>query len=148
MTLIEVLSPANKVGAGREKYIQKQDDLLKTQVNLVEIDLLSGPTATLARALAIKSPADWRYLVTISRPHQRSRLELYAIPLRDRLPRCRIPLRRADPDVVLDLPAVFTRCYDVGGYDLLIDYQQMPPVALSKAEEEWLTTLLVERGLQ
>ena len=148
VTLIEVLSPANKVGNGREKYLQKQDDLLNTQVNLVEIDLLSGPTATLARAFEITSPPGWRYIVSISRPHRRSQLEFYAIPLPARLPRCRIPLRRADPDVVLDLPAVFTRCYEVGGYDLLIDYQQAPPVALNKAEAEWMTTLLVDQGLR
>lgn len=44
--------------------------------------------------------------------------------------------------------AVFTRCSDVGGYDLRIDYRQMLPVTLSKAEEAWLTGLLTERGLQ
>ena len=72
----------------------------------------------------------------MSRAHRRSRLEVYAFSLRDRLPRCRIPLRPADPDAVLDLPAVFTRCYDVGGYDLLIDYTQAPPVELSEAETD------------
>ena len=148
VTLIEVLSPVNKVGEGREKYIQKQDNLLDSQTNLVEIDLLSGTTATLARAFEINSPPDWRYIVTVSRPHQRNKLEFYAIPLRERLPRCRIPLRQADPDVVLDLPMVFTRSYEAGGYDLLIDYRQGPPVSLNKGEEMWLTNLLVEGGLR
>lgn len=148
VTLIEVLSPANKIGDGREKYIQKQGDLLNSQANLVEIDLLSGPTATLARAFEINSPPDWRYNVTISRLHQRNKLEVYAIPLKDRLPHCRIPLRRVDPDVVLDLPAVFARSYDAGGYDLLIDYRQDPPVSLSPAESAWLTALLVEQELR
>lgn len=59
-----------------------------------------------------------------------------------RLPRCRIPLRPPDPDAVLDLPAVFTRCYDVGGYDLLIDYSKPPPVPLSDAKKEWVAKLL------
>lgn len=40
VTLIELLSPANKMGDGRDQYIQKQNDLLATAVNLVEIDLL------------------------------------------------------------------------------------------------------------
>ncbi len=148
VTLLEVLSPANKVGEGRAQYIQKQNDVLNSHANLVEIDLLSGPTATLARAFEIKSPPDWRYNVSISRPHRRHQLEIYAIPLKERLPRCRIPLRRADPDVVLDLPTVFTRCYDVGSYDLLIDYGQAPPVALNDAEAAWLRALLVEHGLR
>lgn len=79
VTIIEVLSPANKSGDGREKYIQKQTELLNAQVNLVEIDLLSGPTATLARAFEVNSPPDWRYNITISRPHQRHKLEIYAM---------------------------------------------------------------------
>ena len=67
--------------------------------------------------------------------------------LQDRLPRCRIPLRAADPDVVLDLPAVFARCYDVGGYDLLVDYTQAPPVPLSASEADWLHRRLQEQGV-
>jgi hypothetical protein len=146
VTLIEVLSPANKIGDGRNKFIKKQADLLTTQANLVEIDLLSGPTATLAHALPITKPQGWRYMITISRPHRRSHLEFYALTLKDRLPRCRIPLRRADPDVVLDLPTVFTRCYEAGGYDLLLDYQQEPPVSLYGAEAEWVANHLKEQG--
>lgn len=148
VTLIEVLSPANKIGNGRTEYIQKQNDLLDSQANLVEIDLLSGNTSTLARAFEINSPHDWRYIVSISRPHQRKKLEFYAIPLKERLPICRIPLRRADADVVLDLPSVFNHCYDAGGYDLLLNYSKLPPVSLTSGEEEWLIALLQEQGLR
>ncbi|MEZ4866136.1 MAG: DUF4058 family protein [Caldilineaceae bacterium] len=143
VTLIEVLSPANKYGDGREQYLKKQADLLTTQVNLVEIDLLSGGrSTTLARNAKITNPPDWRYVVCINRVRRRDRLEIYAFGLRDHLPRCRIPLRAADPDVALDLPAVFARCYDVGGYDLLIDYQQEPPISLNEGEQGWLQELL------
>ena len=62
------------------------------------------------------------------------------IPLR--LQRCRIPLREEDDDVVLDLPAVFNRCYEVGAYAALIDYAQPPPVNISERETEWLTAHL------
>lgn len=148
VTLIEILSPANKEGEGRAQYLQKQEELLRTQANLVEIDLIGyGRDTVLARKAYITEPADWRYLISISRPRQRREVELYAVPLRDRLPRCRIPLRPPDPDVVLDLPAVFTHCYDVGGYDLLIDYSQLPPVPLREEEKVWLITLLQEKGL-
>ena len=146
ITLIEVLSPANKSGDGRERYLQKQADLLASQVNLVEIDLLgSGCSTTLARTIESTQPADWRYVVSVSRGHRRNQIEVYGFPLKDRLPRCRIPLRPADPDAVLDLPAVFARCYDVGGYDLLVDYAQPPPVALSEAETAWLRARLQEQ---
>ena len=146
VTLIEVLSPANKIGDGREQYLQKQTNLLTTQINLVEIDLLgTGRSTTLARTAAITEPPGWRYNVSVSRAHRRSRLEVYLMALQDRLPRSRIPLRAADPDVVLDLPAVFARSYDVGGYDLLIDYTLAPPVPLSASEADWLHRRLQKR---
>lgn len=149
VTLIEALSPANKEGAGRQQYLQKQADLLNTQVNLVEIDLLGyGQKTVLARTAPIAVPPDWRYLVNVSRAENRELLELYATPLRRRLPRCRIPLRSPDPDVVLDLPAVFTRCYEVGGYDLLIDYTQLPDTPLSEAETAWLIAWLEAKGVR
>ncbi|VAW31457.1 hypothetical protein MNBD_CHLOROFLEXI01-2943 [hydrothermal vent metagenome] len=148
VTVIEVLSPANKEGEGRKQYLQKQTDLLATDVNLVEIDLLSyGKETVLARNTTITNPADWRYLIDISRGGRRNALEIYAIPLTNKLPNCRIPLRPPDADVVLDLTAVFNRCYDVGSYDLLIDYSQPPTVPLQENESAWLNTLLQEKGL-
>ncbi len=148
VTTIEVLSPANKHGSGREEYLHKQNQLLLTHVNLVEIDLLGyGRPTTLARTIEIKK-ADWRYNISLSRGYRPDRREIYAISLWERLPRCRIPLREEDDDVVLDLPTVFTRCYDVGGYDLLVDYAQAPPVELSEAEAGWLETHLREQGIR
>ena len=51
-----------------------------------------------------------------------------------------------DPDAVLDLPAAFDRCYEVGGYDLLVNYAKAPPVALSESESAWLRNLLTEQS--
>jgi hypothetical protein len=79
---------------------------------------------------------------------QRHRLEVYAVPLRDRLPNCRIPLRPPDEDVVLDLTAVLNRTYDVGSYDLLIDYSQPPSVPLTEAEAAWLDQWLREKEIR
>lgn len=147
VTVIELLSPANKVGDGREHYLQKQKDLLNTEVSLVEIDLLSyGQETVLARNAANIEPPDWRYRINVCRLGQRHLLELYAIPLRERLPAFRIPLRPPDEDVVLDLTAVLHRTYDVGSYDLLIDYNQPPPVTVTEAEAAWLDGWLREQG--
>lgn len=143
VTVIELLSPANKVGDGRSQYLQKQNDLLSTDVNLVEIDLLGyGQHTVLARNVPITNPADWRYLINISRAGRRNSLEFYAIPLQQKLPNCRIPLRPPDGDVVLDLTAVFSRTYDIGSYDLLIDYSQPPDTPLRDFETAWLETHL------
>lgn len=149
VTLIELLSPANKIGDGRNQHIQKQQDLLATQVNLVEIDLLGyGQNTVLARNAYISEPADWRYLINISRGGRRNSLEIYAIPLPQRLPNCRIPLRPPDADVVLDLTGVFSRTYDAGSYDLLIDYSQAPDTPLRDFEASWLDSYLKEKGLR
>ncbi|NJN81614.1 MAG: DUF4058 family protein [Caldilineaceae bacterium] len=143
ITLIEVLSPVNKVGNGRKRYLQKQDDLANSYMNLVEIDLLSfGEPTTLARKADTLEAPEWRYVVSVRRAQRRGQLEVYPFGLMDRLPRCRIPLRPDDPDVVLDLPAVFARCYEVGGYDLMIDYTRPPDVDLSDEEETWVRGLL------
>ena len=48
--------------------------------------------------------------------------EVYAWTLRDPLPRIPIPLLALDPDVVLDLGAVFATAYERGRYVRLIDY--------------------------
>ena len=40
VTVIEVLSPSNKLEPGRSVYLQKQQDYLAAGVNLLEIDLL------------------------------------------------------------------------------------------------------------
>lgn len=146
ITTIEVLSPTNKHGNGREEYLHKQKQLTLTRVNLVEIDLLGyGRPTTLARTVGIQK-AHWRYNISIHRGYWPGRREVYAIPLWERLPRCRIPLDELDDDVVLDLPTVFTRCYDVGGYELLVDYTQPSPVELSEAEREWMHNHLQNRN--
>jgi hypothetical protein len=140
VTVIEVLSPANKTpGPGRELYRQKQGEVLGSEAHLVEIDLLSQGEHTLAL------PADrlpllppHRYLVSVCRGPEHMTFELYPIPLDKRLPRCRIPLDAPDPDVVLDLPAIFTRCYDNGGYADFIDYQQPSSTPLSDEEQAWV----------
>jgi hypothetical protein len=149
VTVIEALGPANKAGDGRDQYIQKQKDLMAAGVNLVEIDLLGyGKETTLARNIIITDPADWRYIICTYRAKGRRGLEVYAVPLREKLPNCRIPLRPPDADVVLQLTAVFNRCYDVGGYDLLVDYRRPPFVPLNEAELAWLDNYLQEKGVR
>jgi hypothetical protein len=59
-------------------------------------------------------------------------------PLTHRLPIIPIPLAGADPDVPLDLQAMFNLVYDRAGYDYALDYQQPLHPALSKTEASWL----------
>ncbi|TEU10324.1 MAG: DUF4058 family protein [Anaerolineales bacterium] len=144
ITVIEVLSPANKTpGEGHRLYRRKQKEILDSSAHLVEVDFLSEGLHTVAISEeALASLKERRYLVSVNRRPKRYQFELYPVPLQRRLPRIRVPLREPDPDVVLDLQAVFTRCYDNGGYEDLMDYHRPPPVSLSSEEVAWLESLL------
>ena len=115
----------------------------------MEIDLLSlGQPSTLARTqLAPEYPTSC-YVVATSRSRDRRAVEFYTFGVRDRLPRCRIPLRQEDRDAVLDLGKIFARVYDVGAYDLLIDYSGPPPVSLSCEDGRWMVRMLAEKRMR
>jgi hypothetical protein len=150
VTIIEVLSPANKApGEGHRTYRRKQHELMDSSTHLIEIDLLSEGLLTVAlpeEGWAFL-PAH-RYLVSVKRAPERYRLEVYPVPLQRRLPRIRVPLQEPDPDVPLDLQAAFTRCYDNGGYADLIDYREPPPVLLPPEEAAWADGLLKGKGIR
>ncbi|OQY98690.1 MAG: hypothetical protein B6D41_02180, partial [Chloroflexi bacterium UTCFX4] len=80
--------------------------------------------------------------VSISRAEKRHEAELYPINLRQRLPRIGIPLLSPDPDVTLDLQAVFERCYENGAYGDLVNYKRPPKLPLDAEDVEWAATLL------
>jgi len=84
----------------------------------------------------------------ISRGGKRNLCEVWPISLRQRLPRVALPLAEGDPDVVLDLQVLFTRCYDAGGFGRRIDYSRRPAEPLLEADADWADDLLSERGLR
>ena len=54
VTVIEILSPSNKRGQGREKYLAKRQKIFASQTNLVEINLLrEGLPMPLAQEIQI-----------------------------------------------------------------------------------------------
>ena len=150
VTVIEVLSPANKSpGEGHRLYRRKQQEVLDSPAHLIEIDLLSEGLLTVAITEEARTGLEaHRYLVCVNRKPERYQFELYPVPLQRRLPRVSVPLREPDPDVVLDLQAVFARCYDNGGYADFIDYRQPPPVSLSDEESAWMEDRLKEKALR
>jgi hypothetical protein len=149
VTAIEVLSPDNKVaGSGRVSYLQKREEFWAAGTNLVEIDLLRAgqPTVRLsAEQMAKLGP--WTYLVAATRRWP-SRHEVYAFPLPHRLPRVLIPLAEDDKDVVLDLQAAFTRCWDEGPYPELLRYEGPPPGTLTADQVNWCVDALAKAGFR
>lgn len=149
VAVVEVLSPTNKApgSKGRRLYLKKQRELLASQTHLIEIDLLRWGAHTVAAPLELLIPrGPWDYLVSLHRGGQEERFEVWAIPLRERLPRIHVPLLD-DSEVVLDLQTVFDRCYDESAYALDVDYRRDPPIPLTRADAEWAEALLRERGL-
>jgi hypothetical protein len=146
VTVIEVLSPANKLrGRGRTKYLRKQEEYLRGGVNLVEIDLVRvGRHTTLAKLDLIPQDKVTTYHVSAFRSARPDLLEYYPLPLRQRLPNIPIPLRPSDPDAVVALQSLIDTAYDRGRYDD-IDYSRPLQPPLHPADEQWAAELLARR---
>jgi hypothetical protein len=151
ITVIEVLSPSNKAAgsAGRQLYLTKQQELFESQTHLIEIDLLRrGEHTVVVPRERLVSRGNWDYLVCLHRGRQGNRCEVWPIPLRQRLPRILVPLADGDPDVVLDLQAVFNRCYDEGAYTRRLDYRNEPTPPLQAEDAVWADQVLRDRRLR
>jgi hypothetical protein len=151
VTSIEVLSPSNKkVGSpGREKFLQKQRETLGSETHLVEIDLLRGGKHTVAvpRELVEAKAGRFDYLVSIHRFDRPKDFFVYPIALSDRLPEIAIPLLPGDPDVSLNLQAVFDQSYALGPYRREIEYGRDPIIPRLSAEQaQWAVAVLEPRG--
>ena len=147
VTVLEILSPANKLGVGADQYRDKQAQLLAAPVHLVEVDLLrAGTRVSAAGPPAARLPA-FHSLVSVCRADAREQVEVYPFTLRDRLPRVRIPLRRPDADTVLDLPAAFARACESADYALRLPYTQPPPrPELNPEDAAWVREQLAAAG--
>jgi hypothetical protein len=118
ITVIEFLSPSNKSpGPNREQYLRKQREICSSDANLVEIDLNRFGIHTLAFPLVrIKPRGRTGYMTSVRRATQRDQAEVYLMPLWQRLPAVKIPLRPKDADVLLDIQALVEQCWRNGGY--------------------------------
>ena len=109
ITVIEFFSPANKTGGEGEKlYLQKQRELLHSDTNLVEIDLVRSGQRVIAFPEHRIPPQHRRdALVCVRCAWSERARELYVLPLRERLPAIAIPLRQTDRPV----PSICKRCW-------------------------------------
>jgi len=148
ISVIELLSPANKQGASRDDYLRKRRGFITARVNLVEIDLIRpGVPVFSDRVRTTLKNADAPYGVCVFREAQPVADEVYPIGLRERLPAIGIPLRETDPDVVLDLQPLIDQCHERGRYHML-DYRVDPEPPLSATDASWMNYLLHAEGLR
>lgn len=132
VTVIEVLSRTNKLkGDDRAAYLAKRNQLRRSEVHFVEVDLLRA-----GEPMPLTNQPDADYRVVLSRHERRPEVALWPIRLKDRLPTVPVPLRAPDPDASLDLQAVLNRVYDLAGYaDYLYALSPQPP--LHPADAAW-----------
>lgn len=140
VTAIEILSPVNK-RPGHEAYRdyqRKRRNLLRSEANLLEIDLLRAGE----RPPVEPPPPTAPYYVVLSRASDRPRAPVWAIQVAEPLPIVPVPLLAPDPDAALDLNEVLARAYERGGYDTEIDYSEMPPPPWSAQDATWIAERL------
>ena len=133
VTVIEVLSPANKAGRSRREYLFKRQQVRGQGASVLEIDLLlngqrlmTGPAMT---------PPGEGYCAVLIRDGVLRRAYVYNWPAADPLPTLPVPLREPDADVALELRPLVDQVYDRGRYADLLRYdgQIKPPAAAAKS---------------
>jgi hypothetical protein len=149
VTVLEFLSPSNKSpGPNREQYLRKQREICASDANLVEIDLNRFGSHTLAFPLDhLKPRARSPYMASVSRATRRYKVEVYPMPMWERLPVIGIPLRPDDADVPLDVQDLVDRCYSNGAYEGTLNYAVQPDPPLFGGDAEWAAGWLREKGL-
>jgi len=138
VTAIELLSPTNKTGDGRDEYLAKRRQILLSNTNLIEIDLLRRGQRVPMRQALPAAP----YFVLLSRVELRPTLEVWPITLDQPLPTIPVPLLPGDADVPLNVQLALTTMYDTYRYDQDIDYRQPPAIPLEPAMQAWANDLL------
>lgn len=141
VTVVEVLSPANKIHTrGREDYERKRNHIFHSLTSLVEIDLLR---AGVPLPLSKRAPqTDYRILV--SRGWTRPRARLYTVGLRDPLPTIPVPLARGEPEPELELNTVLQDLYVRARFDLRLHYDRPPDPPCGEPDLAWARDLVAK----
>lgn len=148
ITVIEVLSAANKAAGtiGHEEYVKKQRELINSDINLLEIDMLRKGAHTVAVPLLEEREGD--YMICLHRGDVRYTYEYWPVSMQTRLPRTIIPLLKGMEDLTLDLQAAFDATYDGGAFSRMVEYQQEVDPPLTQENATWADALLREKGLR
>jgi len=140
VTVIEILSPANKrLGSeGRREYLAKRAIVHQSSVHLVEIDLLRGG-ARLPMGQAL--PPAYSHVI-VSHAERRPLCDVWPVALRAPLPTIQIPLSAGDPDVSVDLQAVFNVLFERAHYANAIDYGLSLDPPVDDADGTWVAEVV------
>ncbi|QYX32235.1 DUF4058 family protein [Sphaerospermopsis torques-reginae] len=143
VTVIEVLSPTNKrTKEGRKSYLEKRENILQGDTNLVEIDLIRAGE----KMPMITHIADTDYRILIVRSYRLPSAQLFAFSVRETIPNFTIPLQKGEQEIEVNLQDLLLEIYEQAGFDLTLDYNIPPVPDLSVEAQEWMDKLLREQG--
>lgn len=144
VTAIEILSPYNKRGDGLDLYRAKRWRLLRSDVHLIEIDLLRGGSRPGPELQNPPIVTDYLVLLNRFNPElEGRRSEIWPVTISEPLPTCPVPLLPPDPDVLLDLTGIMENVYELSAYGRRINYSQPVPAPPLRPEmEAWISERL------
>lgn len=139
VTVIELLSHSNKQrGRNREDYVEKREDLLRTRVGFVEIDLLrAGPPMPYTERVQ-----DNAYRLMVRRRERRHQFHLYGFNAQQPIPIFPLPLLPDDQEPLVNLNEILAGVYERAGYDLILNYAEPPVPLLNGADTAWANEIL------
>jgi hypothetical protein len=133
---IKLLSPLSKSDRAYGQYARRRLELLRQQVQLVELDL-SRFSRRLALGAALPPAHYYTFVTRRERPRE---CDVYPWTVRHTLPVIPIPLGNNDPAIAADIARVFAAAYERGAYRKLIDYAAAPPPPPFGPEDaDWVT---------
>jgi hypothetical protein len=144
VTVIELLSPSNKRSGSHDQamYLEKRNEVIRSEINLVELDLLRGGQRL--PSVQPLPPAD--FYAIVCRAGELPRASAYHWTLRQSLPTIPIPLAEGDADVALDLQSAFGTVYDRAGYDYALDYAAAVEPPLLDDDRIWTEEIVHSRA--
>ncbi len=143
VTVIEVLSPSNKVpGQGRTEYEAKRRQVLMTLTSLVEIDLLRA-----GEPMPMKPVPKSFYRILVRRGWEGNKGKLWTFGLRHPIPEIPVPLRQGEKEAKLNLNLLLSEMDDRARYHLRLNYHQPPDPPLPSEEFAWVQKILKEKSI-
>ncbi len=143
ITVIEFVSPANKIGRGLKEFRAKRRGLLAAGVSFVEVDLCrTGDWEELLHPWHCPPRGLSTYRAIIRVPGDPQAAYLYKFSLRESLPSIPIPLRPKERMVTLDLQPLIERAYVGGRYGRRLNYGIPPEPPLEGDDAAWAASLL------
>ena len=143
VTVLELLSPKNKRGDGREAYLRKRNALVLSDVHLVEIDLLRSGTRLPTREP--HPPGD--HFAYVSHAEERPSVRVTAWELPDPLPTVAVPLHPRDGESFVDLARLVAARYERGRYRRKLNHRRDVAPPLPPDRLAWVRERLAAAGL-